>query len=134
MILECEPRLVPLFARSFPGAHGASPPRSAAIGGTAIADYGWLKAAGGANAAILMGSLPRYLRGSLDNFPAPHSFLMPDADEVARWKNVFGDERHRHLLAQRQAGGHRSVQYAPLEAWGAFPARAAAAPIVCVPV
>ena len=68
-----------------------------------VADYGWLKAAGGANAVTLMGSLPRIsARRSLEKFPAPHAFLVPDADEVARWKSVFGDRRHRHLLAQRQ--------------------------------
>jgi len=50
LILECEPRLVPLFARSFPQV-SVCPAAIKTIGGRTIADYGWLKSAGGANAA-----------------------------------------------------------------------------------
>lgn len=119
IVLECEPRLVPLFARSF----REVTVRAAAIrtvGAVLAADYGWLKAAGGASAAVLMGNLPRYLRGTLDAFPTPHTFLAPDADEVARWKAVFGPGAIGICWRSGKAGGHRSIQYAPLEAWGAF--------------
>jgi hypothetical protein len=119
ILLECEPRLAPLLARSFPDVTV----RSAIIktmGGVPVADYGWLKAAGGATAATLMGSLPRYLRGSLAAFPSPHTFLVPDADETARWKKIFGEKTVGICWRSGKAGGHRSIQYAPLEAWGAF--------------
>ena len=68
LILECEPRLVALFARSFPDVT-VRPAVIKTIAGVRVADYDWLKGAGGANAAILMGSLPRYLRSSLERFP-----------------------------------------------------------------
>jgi Flp pilus assembly protein TadD len=119
VVLECEPRLVPLFARSFPDVTV----RAAAIrtiGATLVADYGWLKAAGGASAAVLMGNLPRTLRGTLDAFPTPHTFLTPDAEEVARWTDVFGSGAIGLCWRSGKSGGHRSIQYAPLEAWGAF--------------
>jgi tetratricopeptide (TPR) repeat protein len=119
VVLECEPRLVPLFARSFPDVTV----RAAAIrtiGATLVADYGWLKAAGGASAAVLMGNLPRTMRGTLDAFPTPHTFLTPDVEEVARWKDVFGSGAIGLCWRSGKSGGHRSIQYAPLEAWGAF--------------
>jgi len=119
VVLECEPRLVALFARSFPDVTV----RAAAIktvGATPVADYGWLKAAGGASAAVLMGNLPRYLRGTLDAFPTPHAFLTPDANEVARWREMFGPGAIGICWRSGKSGGHRSIQYAPLEAWGEF--------------
>jgi tetratricopeptide (TPR) repeat protein len=130
VILECEPRLVPLFARSFPGALVKAAILRTEAGKT-MADYGWLKAAGGVNAAVLMGDLPRHLRGSLDKFPAPHSFLIPDADEVSRWKNIFGANAIGICWRSGKLGGNRSLGFAPLEAWGHF-LRQIEAPIVSV--
>nr|MBA2587851.1 tetratricopeptide repeat protein [Alphaproteobacteria bacterium] len=65
VVLECEPRLVPLFTRSFADVT-VKPASIKTIGGIPTADYGWLKAVGGANASVLMGGLPRILRGSLE--------------------------------------------------------------------
>jgi Flp pilus assembly protein TadD len=118
VVLECEPRLVSLFARSFPDVT-VKPASIGNIGGVPVADYGWLKNAGGATAATLMGSLPRYLRGTLETFAAPHSFLVPDAAEVAHWKNQFGENAVGICWRSGKSGGHRSIQYAPLESWGA---------------
>ena len=119
VILECEPRLVRLFARSFPGAT-VKPARWAAMNGVVSADYGWLKQAGGITAAIPMGSLAKHLRPRIDSFPAPHAFLVPDADETARWKENFGETAIGICWRSGKTGGHRAIQYAPLEAWGAF--------------
>jgi tetratricopeptide (TPR) repeat protein len=115
VILECEPRLVPLLARSFPGAAV----RPAVMTG-GKADYGWLKAAGGANLTIAMGSLPRILRPRIETFPTSHAFLLSDAEEAARWKAVFGPGAVGICWRSGKAGGHRAAQYAPLEAWGEF--------------
>jgi Flp pilus assembly protein TadD len=119
VVLECEPRLVSLFARSFPGVT-VRPSAIQDIGGVAMGDYGWLKGCGGANAVTLMGSLPRHLRPSLDMFPAPHSFLTPEPDEAARWKSLLGEKPVGICWRSGKSGGHRSLQYAPLESWGAF--------------
>jgi hypothetical protein len=120
VLLECEARLAPLFARSFPGVT-VKPAVLKTVGGTLTADYAWLKQAGGATAAILMGSLPRHLRPTLESFPAPHVFLAPDETQKARWKNVFGASPAIGLCWRSgKSGGHRSIQYAPLEAWAAF--------------
>ena len=123
VVLESEPRLVSLLARSFPGAT-VKPQALATVNGTITADYGWLKAAGGANAVTLMGSLPRWLRPRLDSFPGRNAFLTPDATEQAHWKKIFAGLGGSPLIGlcwrSGKSGGHRSAQYAPLDAWGAF--------------
>jgi tetratricopeptide (TPR) repeat protein len=119
ILLECEPRLVPLFARSFPGVT-VHPAVLKTVDGMPVADHGWLKAAGGASAMVPTGSLPRYLRPSLDSFPTPHAFLTPDPEETALWKIILGPGAIGFCWRSGKSGGHRSIQYAPLEAWGAF--------------
>jgi tetratricopeptide (TPR) repeat protein len=119
VVLECEKRLVPLFARSFPDVT-VRPADIKTVEGLPVADYGWLKSAGGANAVVAMGSLPRYLRGQKESFTASHAFLKPDPEEVALWKIVLGPDAIGICWRSGQTGGHRAVQYAPLDAWGAF--------------
>jgi len=122
VILECEPRLVSLFARSFPQI-AVQPAAIKAIAGIPVADYGWLKAAGGATAAILMGSLPKYLRPNLESFPRPHRFLIPDPQEHARWRSVFDDGKKIIGISWRSGkfgDGDRILQYAPLGDWADF--------------
>jgi Flp pilus assembly protein TadD len=119
IVMECEPRLVSLFARSFPEVT-VRPSVIRQLGGVPVADYGWLKSAGGANAAILMGSLPRILRGTIEAFPKPHAFLAPDATEVAHWKSQFGEGAVGLCWRSGKLGGHRSIQFASLPAWAEF--------------
>ncbi|MDX2143314.1 MAG: tetratricopeptide repeat protein [Rhodospirillaceae bacterium] len=77
--LECEPRLVPIFSRSFPGVQvftlrdGA---RSAPE--VPIADY---------QSAI--GSLGRFMRPTLDSFPRHNGYLVPDKNKVAEFKRRY---------------------------------------------
>ncbi|HUJ02680.1 MAG TPA: tetratricopeptide repeat protein [Rhizomicrobium sp.] len=118
VILECEKRLVPLFARSFPNVT-ARPSRMETKGGVTISRYDWLKAAGGANAAIETGSLPRWLRGEIPAFAKPHAYLVPDAEECAHWKAAFGGATGI-CWRSGKLGGSRNLQFAPLEAWAAF--------------
>ena len=123
IILECDQRLVTLFTRSIPGAtvHAAQMKNQA---GQVTADYGWLKTIGGASAAILAGSLPRYLRKSLEDFPADHAFFTPDLAEQVRWHGVFAGLGPSPAIGlcwrSGKVGGHRAVQYAPLARWGEF--------------
>ena len=122
IILECEPRLAALFARSFP-AIAVHPWDIETREGVIHARYGWLKAAGGANAAIELGTLARYLRKSIDDFPPTVSYLSADVSEAARWRSVFATAPHPLVgicWRSGSVGGHRAVQYAPLKAWAAF--------------
>lgn len=122
LILESEPRLTALFARSFPQVcvHDWSVESRE---GVVRARTDWLKASGGANLAVEIGTLPRYLRKSLDSFPAPHAYLRPDPQEQARWQSEFaGLPRPLTAVCWRSgsSGGGRAVQYAPIEAWCDF--------------
>jgi len=120
VILECEPRLAALFQRSFPHVrvHAWD---AQTRGGVARTRHGWLKALGGANAAIEMGSLPKFLRGSVEHFPKTNPFLRPDPDESARWHNAFGRGLKVGLCWRSgKLGGGRAIQFAPLSAWAAF--------------
>jgi Flp pilus assembly protein TadD len=121
VILECEPRLADLFARSFP-AVTVRPWQAQTIGGIARTRYGWLKGVGGATTAVEMGTLPRFLRSSLDRFRADHAYLRPDAAEADRWRASQTFPRPHIGVCWRSAGtgGHRALQYAPPETWAAF--------------
>jgi tetratricopeptide (TPR) repeat protein len=132
LIVECEPRLVALLARSLPGCTVKAADWKT-VGGVVTADYAWLKSVGGANLSVLMGSVPRYLRGSLAAFPADNAFLKPEPNEQLRWHGEFAALGPIYSSARSargpvvgicwrsgKSGGHRSVQYAPLEAWGEF--------------
>jgi tetratricopeptide (TPR) repeat protein len=77
-IVECEPRLVPLFARSFPDVEAVprmDPPHPA----TRSADL-----------QIPAGSAARWLRPSLDRFPrrfpGGRSYLRADPERVTHWR------------------------------------------------
>jgi tetratricopeptide (TPR) repeat protein len=119
LLLECEPRLNALFARSFGVAtHDWVLEKR---DGVLRSHYDWLKAAGGANAFVEMGSLPRRLRKTIDSFPAPHAFLIPAAEEAARWRQAFAHLPRPWLAVcwrSGSVGGARAVQYASVEDWG----------------
>jgi tetratricopeptide (TPR) repeat protein len=126
VVLECEPRLVELFARSFPGVT-VHPCDLETKGGVTRARYGWLKQAGGANAFTEMGSVARYLRGSVDAFPKDNAFLVPDPLAMAQSGAMLeqtGDGPYIGVCWRSgKTAGYRALQYAPLEAWAAFIAR-----------
>lgn len=123
IILECEPRLVSLFTRSFPTAT-VRPWDVETKGGETIARYDWLKAAGGANAAIEMGTLPRYLRRSLDSFPKTSRYLKPDVGQSVLWQGALAGLGSGPTIGicwrSGKSGGGRSLQYAPFKAWAEF--------------
>jgi tetratricopeptide (TPR) repeat protein len=118
VILECEPRLVALFARSFP-AVTVKAWDAQTQGGIPRTRYGWLKSAGGATSFIEMGTLPRYLRPSIQTFPNPNAYLIADGNETARWQEIFG-RAVGICWRSGKTGGARALQYAPPDAWAAF--------------
>jgi len=78
VVIDCDPRLEPLLARSFPtatvlGTKGANdlPSRIADL------TIDW---------QIPAGSVPRFLRPSSDSFPRRERFLVPDCEQTALWR------------------------------------------------
>jgi tetratricopeptide (TPR) repeat protein len=133
IILECEARLVTLFARAFPNVT-VKPSDRATQDGKVVSRFGWLKSAGGANAAIEMGSVPQVLRDDVLAFPNPHAYLIPDAAEAARWREIFAFNAPAPFIGicwrSGKTGGARHIQYAPLDAWAEF-LRESPGTIVC---
>jgi hypothetical protein len=114
--LECDPRLMPLFARSFPNV-AVRPSRIQKVGAAITAHH----EPSDADCAIEGGSLAGYLRASLADFPEPHAYLVPDAQEKARWRDVFANGPHIGICWRSglRTNG-RAIHYAPLEAWATF--------------
>jgi tetratricopeptide (TPR) repeat protein len=117
VVLECEPRLATLFARSFPSVMVRAWD-SQTRGGVAMTHYGWLKNIGGATCAIEMGTLPRVFRPTVGSFARSGPYLVPDAAEVARWRGMFVNGPAIGICWRSgKANGARALQYAPLEHW-----------------
>ena len=132
VILEAEPRLVPLFARSFAGVFvGAA--RMQNRGGTTFARYHWLTRGHEAHAAIALGSLPRLLRKDVATFPKPHAYLKPDPHEYERWAQWLKARGPGPFVGvcwrSGNVSGLRAAQYAPIEAWADFIRSTPATPI-----
>ncbi len=74
-ILECDPRLIKLFARSFPGVQ----PIARGTGRSVLA--------GDARAVeVLAGTLPVLFRRTASAFPAHSGYLRADPDRIAHWR------------------------------------------------
>jgi tetratricopeptide (TPR) repeat protein/SAM-dependent methyltransferase len=77
-IVECDPRLVPLFARSFLDAQVVPGPRETGVFiRRPLPPF---------DVRIPMGSVPRYTRRTLDSFPNVRSYLVPDAEKKQKWQ------------------------------------------------
>lgn len=132
LLLEAEPRLVPLFARSFPSV-SVHASKLELRGGTKYARYAWLKECGGADDAIPLGSLGQTVCETIADFPNPHAYLAPDHAERARWSawlKAQGDGPFVGLCWRSgMLGGIRNLQYAPLQFWADFIRRSNATPV-----
>lgn len=122
LLLECEPRLHAVFARSFPRVtvHDWDVEKHEGVVRT---HYGWLDEIGGANLFIEIGSLPKLLRKDLASFPKPNVYLKPDPEEAARWRSVFAALPRPWIgfsWRSGATGGNRTAQYAGPQHWAAF--------------
>ena len=78
VIIECEPRLEKLFRRSFPAA--------IVYGSKADPEPQWLAQGGDVTAQIPAGSLPRYVRAELQDFPSHNGYLRADESRITYWR------------------------------------------------
>jgi tetratricopeptide (TPR) repeat protein len=82
-IVECDRRLAPLFARSFPSA--------IVIGRSDEIDAQSVPELDGGDVRVAMGSLPRYLRPTPASFPNAPSYLVPDPNLQQKWRGRLAD-------------------------------------------
>jgi len=111
-IVECDLRLVELFARSFPRAEivpDTAPPHPR----TKQPDIDW---------QIPIGSLARWFRPSLQSFPDHRGYLIPDPARAADWKGRLaglGDGLKVGICWRSGiTQGMRSMFYSELHQWG----------------
>lgn len=102
VVLECDARLGTLFQRSFPAAavHGAQ----------RDADRGWLSGHPQLDGQIAIGSLPRYLRRSVSDFPRHHGYLVADPDRIAGWKSRLAGPGGSTMIGLSWRGGTRGTR------------------------
>lgn len=86
--VDVEPRLVPLFRRSFPGirVHAST---STGEQGSIVYTYDWLTEKH--DFACPIGSLPLYLRSRLEDFPVTNAYLKADSQRIAAWRDRLGE-------------------------------------------
>ena len=87
VLVECEPRLRPLFARSFPAIRFTDwEPRQTAPDGTKRVDFAHLIAEYCMDRAIGLGDLCPLLRPTIADFPDAKGYLSADDEERERWR------------------------------------------------
>jgi len=112
-IIECEPRLLDLFRRSFPAAtvYASTPDGSLPqeIAGRDI------------DLSIPAGSIPRFLRRDLGDFPRHNGYLKADPARVAHWRERLSQLGPGLKVGISWAGGVRKTRRAlrslPLDRW-----------------
>lgn len=110
-IVECDPRLAPIFSRSFPSAEviARSDP---AHPRTRQPDIRFQSPAG---------SLPRWLRNTLACFPARTGYLKPDPERLAYWRNRLATLGSGHKVGicwrSMARGAARDMHYTRLSEW-----------------
>jgi tetratricopeptide (TPR) repeat protein len=83
LFLECAPRLEALFARSFPGVD--------VCGKTKTFDLSWLGENAPPDYALPIGSLPKFFRNRIEDFPERGAYLTPSPDLVEKWMQRLAD-------------------------------------------
>lgn len=136
-VIVCDPRLAPLFRRSFPRAtvhgftrrqdrQGMPLAEQEKVSGTKFTRGLSRSATGSVNLvpdtfSIPIGSLPFYLRPTRESFPLRNQFLTADATRVAEWKNRFAaiGPGLKIGISWRAGGqpGERRMRTTSLEMW-----------------
>ena len=103
-IIECAPKLAPLFSRSF---------ESCQVEGVRQGDpAAWLESGPRIDLQIATGSLPRLFRRTSGAFPAHAGYLRADARKVEAWRDRLQALGPRSKIALSWRGGTRHTRTA----------------------
>jgi len=118
LTLAVEPRLVALFARSFPQAE-VLPHRTEPVGGRVRRSAGILADPRAIDLWAPLASLPRQFRRAITDFPDRPGFLVPDPQRVTYWRQWLGEGPPSAGLTWRSGNllGDRRRQYPPMASW-----------------
>jgi tetratricopeptide (TPR) repeat protein/SAM-dependent methyltransferase len=99
-LIECDPRLVPLFARSFPLAEVFARPL-----------FNDEVEASGVTLQCPAGSLPRFLRRSVASFPKRLRYLAACPKQRRQWSRRFAELGHGLKVGISWRGGGKAIQH-----------------------
>jgi polysaccharide pyruvyl transferase WcaK-like protein len=113
-LIECDPRLSRLFARSFPTATIVP-----SVG--RFEDFPWSASLPHVDFRISAASLPRFCRNSAGDFPAVSSYLRVDDTQRAQWRRVLAAFGKSHSIGISWVGGRdprsAKARSIPLAEW-----------------
>jgi len=115
VIIDCEPRLAPLFRRSFPKAQVHSSLQAD--------DISWLNQIPRPDVHISAGSLPRFFRNLIQDFPDHSGYLIADTDNVKEWCHRYNAPGQKRNIGISWKGGHVSQtkrRSSSIEDWGSL--------------
>ena len=123
-LIECDPRLLPLYRRSFPDAT-IKPAIKSIDFRIFYRAYAWLAKKDGADLAIYAGDVPLHRRRRPADFDNARAFLTPRPDRVAFWRQRFADiAQGRPLVGISWEGSlirnDRTMFYQTLDQWAPF--------------
>jgi Tfp pilus assembly protein PilF len=107
LFVTCDPRLEALFSRSFPGVivHGKK----------RDVDLSWLGENEQPDYSQPIGSLPKFFRNQVEDFPERNAYLNPHPDLVKKWMGRLAGLKEGLKIGISWRGG--GVQAAPLSDW-----------------
>lgn len=112
VVVECDPRLQPLFARSFP---------NATIQGSTRLNIGWIVDVPKIDMQVAAGSIPRFVRRTLESFPKEPGYVVADSQRVEYWRSrlaTLGPELKVGICWRSGLRkGERLKQYSELSQW-----------------
>jgi tetratricopeptide (TPR) repeat protein len=114
VVIECDARLVPLFARSFPDAEVRAETTDAMRRET-IYD---------SDRAVPAGNLIRWFRPTLDDFPDRPAFLVADPERVTAWRERLAEVGPGPYVGvswrSKIQTAERRLEYTRFDEWGAI--------------
>jgi len=118
LIIETDPRVVDLFARSFPAATVRAQTKDCLA-----TDDKPAPRAPDADLVVAMGSLGRHLRPSIDDFPArTQGYLVPNASLATRWSERLAALGRGPVVGISWRSmirtAERRLEYSRLDEWG----------------
>jgi len=113
VIIDCEPRLAPLFSRSFA--------KAVVHASRQTDDISWLDQIPTPDVQISAASLPRHFRGRLEDFPEHSGYLKADPAGIEKWRHRYSQLGQKHSIGISWKGGHVSQakkRSSRIEDWG----------------
>lgn len=123
-LIEIDRRLVPLFARSFPKASVHGETKFTADAPIQWREADWPASYQKADYFSFLGSLPRFLRPTVDSFPNADAFLAADPKRTAFWRRRLAEPGSKKKVGVSWRSlymtDERAKSFPPLECWRAL--------------